>query len=236
VLAGILADIAVSFNRNMWLGLAFGAILMAVLGGAAVRHRLALGVAIATAGVAVLVVFGTSATQEQFVQPIVKRGSTILNPSKTSHESSLEERAKETSHALEVIDEHPLFGVGAGASFNVFKEVPISTGSFIIGTTTEAQLYLHNQYLYLILIAGIPGLIAFVFFLGSALLKALRRVPRDPAITGLGVGIAMIMISSVVAIYFTVDDMTGILGLLAGMIIADSEGRAARGEPSGLTA
>ena len=42
------------------------------------------------------------------------------------------------------------------------------------------------------------------------------------------------MISSVVAIYFTVEDMTAVLGLLAGVLVADAEGRAADGEPSGL--
>jgi O-antigen ligase len=235
VLAGILADIAVSFNRNMWLGLVFGAILMAVLGGAAVRHRLAVGATIAIAGVAVLVIFGTSATQEQLVQPLVKRGATILNPGKTSRESSLEERSEETSLAFEVARRHPLLGVGAGASFDVFKAKPISTGSFIIGTTNEPQLFLHNQYLYLVLISGIPGLIAFVLFLGSSLLDAMKRVPRDPAIVALGVGIAMIMISSVVAIYFTVDDMVGALALLTGVVVADAEGLAAKGESSGLS-
>jgi O-antigen ligase len=113
---------------------------------------------------------------------------------------------------------------------------PVDTGSFIIGSTSVPQLFLHNQYLYLLLISGVPGLAAFLLFLGLPIAQAVRRTPRDPAITSLAVGIAMIMISSVVAIYFTVDDMTAVLGLLAGVIVADAEGRAAAGESSGLVA
>ena len=44
----------------------------------------------------------------------------------------------------------------------------------------------------------------------------------------------MVMISSVVAIYFVVDDMTAMLGLLAGVIVADSEGPARDRRRSGL--
>ena len=38
-------------------------------------------------------------------------------------------------------------------------------------------------------------------------------------------GIALIMVSAVVAIYFTVEDMTAVLGLLTGVLVADAEGR-----------
>ena len=44
----------------------------------------------------------------------------------------------------------------------------------------------------------------------------------------------MIMLSSVVAIYFSVEDMTAVLGLLAGVLVADMEGPYRRREPSGL--
>jgi hypothetical protein len=84
------------------------------------------------------------------------------------------------------------------------------------------------------LISGIPGLIAFVLFLGLSVTTAWRRTPRDPAVAALGIGIALIMVSAVVAIYFTVIDMTAVLGLLTGVIVADSEGRELDSLPSGL--
>ncbi len=219
----------------MWLGLVIGAALMAVFGGTKVRHRLAVGLAVALAGVAILIVFGSSSTNSQVVQPIVKRGATLLNPSKTSKESSLEDRARESSAAWKVAKDNYLVGIGAGTPFGFNDLEPISSGSFIIGTKQTPQLFLHNQYLYLLLIAGLPALLAFVFFLGRPMVLAFQRPVRDPSITAIGVGIAMIMISAVVAIYFTVDDMTAVLGLLAGLLIADAEGPARAGEMSGLT-
>jgi O-antigen ligase len=106
--------------------------------------------------------------------------------------------------------------------------------SSLTGYILVPQLFLHNQYLYLVLIAGVPGLIAFLFFLLTPLVAVVRRVPRDPAITACGVGIAAIMLSAVVAIYFTVENMTAVLGLLTGVIIADRDDRAAAGQSSGL--
>jgi O-antigen ligase len=234
MLAGIGADIAVSFNRNMWLGLVIGAILMAILGGALVRNRMAVGAAVAVGGLAVLMVFGSSATSDRVVQPIIQRGATILNPGKTAKENSLQDRAKETSEAWATAQNHLLLGVGPGVPFGVNLQETVSSGSLFLGYQVVPQLFLHNQYIYLILISGIPGLIAFLLFLGAPVVYSVRRLPSDPAIVSCGVGILLIMISAAVAIYFTVEDMTAVLGLLTGVIVADREGRATAREGSGL--
>jgi O-antigen ligase len=233
-LTGVALDIVVSFNRNMWLGLVIGLLLMAVIGGAVVRSRIVAATTVAIAGLALFVVFGSSSSGDRIVEPVLQRGATIFNPGKTAQENSLRDRTRETGLAWDTAKDHLLLGVGAGVPFGVVANQPISSGSFIIGFKPMPQLFLHNQYLYLLLIAGIPGLIAFLVFLGTPLAYALRRVPRDPSISALGVGIALIMISSVVAIYFTSEDMTAVLGLLTGVLVADAEGRAATGEPSGL--
>lgn len=227
VLAGITLNIAVSLNRNMWLGLVLGGALMAVVGGARIRNRMAVGGAIAIAGVSLLLVFGSQATNNSVVQPIVKRGETIFKPGKTTAESSLQARERETGSALDTARENLLLGVGVGAPFGVDMKIPISSGSFIIGMTTTPQLFLHNQYLYLVLIAGLPGLIAFLVFLGAPVAEALRRRGRDPAVAACGVGILMIMISASVAIYFSVEDMTAVIGLLCGVLVAGGEETAA---------
>ncbi len=232
LLAGIGIDIVVSFNRNMWLGVFIGLLLMATIGGTVVRSRIVAATAVALAGFALLAVFGSSSSSDRIVEPVVQRGATIFNPGKTAKEDSLKDRARESDQAWATARQNPLFGVGAGASFGVIINEPIDTGSFIIGFVPVPQLFLHNQYLYLLLISGLPGLIAFLVFLGSPLIHAMRRIPRDPSIAALGVGIVLIMISSVVAIYFTVENMTVVIGLLTGCIVADLEGRA--GESSGL--
>jgi O-antigen ligase len=234
LLAGMVAAIVLSYNRNMWLGILIGAVLMAVMGGQLVRGRMAIG-AIAIAGLlAMVIAFGGHASNEGIVKPLVKRGSTLFHLGKTEKESSLQDRAHENKQAWATAKDNLVIGVGAGTPFGLYDKESIVSGNFSYGETTFPQLFLHNQYLYLILIAGIPGLIAFLVFALVILVEAARRAPRDPAITACAVGLAGILISSVVAIYLTVPDMTGLIGLLAGVIIADRDSRAAAGEASGL--
>lgn len=232
LLGGIALDIIVSFNRNMWIGVLVGLLLMAAFGGTFLRGRLAAGVGVVIALVAVVVIFGGPTTNSKVVQPVVERGSTLLSPGKTSKESSLTERERETTVALKTAQANPVIGVGAGSPFGMMTRE--TNSSSFTGYVLIPQLFLHNQYLYLVLISGIPGLIAFLLFLLTPIVSALRRVPRDPAIAACGIGIAMIMLSAVVAIYFTVENMTAVLGLLTGVIVADREDRAASELSSGL--
>jgi len=232
LLAGISLDIVVSFNRNMWLGLAIGMVLIAIVGGVRVRRRLLTAIATVMAGIALFVAFGSSTTSSSKIAPVIHRGATIFNPNEVSEEGSFNARAQETEIAWRTARRNLLLGVGVGVPFGVIDTEQIGPHSF----EQIPQLFLHNQYLYLLLIGGVPGLLAFLVFLGAPLAQALRRVPRDPAIAACGVAVAMIMISSVVAIYFTVEDMTAMLGLLTGVLVADAEGRAAANEDSGLVA
>lgn len=234
LLAGITVDIIVSFNRNMWIGLVVGLLLMIVLGGSLVRHRIGLSLGFAVAAIVAVVVFAGGSGSDRVVAPVLKRGSTLLDPSKTAGESSLQDRAKETSAAWKTIRREPLFGVGAGASFGANDRHALYSGSVYLGETTEPQLFLHNQYLYLILISGVLGLLAFLAFLLQPVAMALRRAPRDLGITACAVGILLIMVSAFVALYFSTENMIAMLALLAGVIVADASSRAAAGMPSGL--
>jgi O-antigen ligase len=168
------------------------------------------------------------------VEPVIQRGATLFNLSKTKQEGSVTERERETEVAWSTATKNPIFGVGAGAPFGMLSQQRLGSASLITGYLEVPQLFLHNQYLYLVLVSGIFGLIAFVIFLGSCVAYALRRVPRDTAIAACGVGIAIVMISAIVAIYFSVESMTAVLGLLTGVIVADREGRVADGLSSGL--
>ncbi len=229
-LAGMALAIAISFNRNMWLGLIAGLALTMAVGGPFVRRRLTAAIVVAIAGIALLASFGT-ATDSRVLEPVVKRGSTLFNPRQVQQSSSIADRDKETRVAWPAAQRHLVLGIGAGVDFGVYNFDFVGPHSVKV----EPQLFLHNQYLYLLLICGVPGLAAFLLFLVIPVLRAFRRTPIDPAITACGVGIAMIMISSIVAIYFSVEDMTTVLGLLTGVIVADYEGPAADRLDSGLT-
>jgi O-antigen ligase len=229
--AGMLLAIAISFNRNMWLGLVAGLIMMMVVGGPRVRNRLVAAIVVFLAGIVLLASLG-SATDNHVLEPVVKRGSTLFNPGKVEQSKSLTNRSLETRVAWPKAQRHALTGIGPGVNFGVYNFDFVGPHSVKV----ETQLFLHNQYLYLLLICGVPGLVAFLLFLAIPVGQAFRRTPIDPAITACGVGIAMIMISAIVAIYFSVEDMTTVLGLLTGVIVADREGRAADAADSGLIA
>lgn len=230
-LVGMSLSIAISFNRNMWLGLIAGLVLMMVVGGPFVRNRLTAAIAVSLAGIVLLATLG-SATENRVLEPVVQRGSTLFNPRKVQQSSSLADRGQETRIAWPKAQRNLVTGIGPGVNFGVYNFDFVGPHSVKV----EPQLFLHNQYLYLLLICGIPGLAAFLLFLAIPMARAVRRVPVDPAITACAVGIAMIMISAIVAIYFSVEDMTAILGLLTGVIVADYEGPAADAADSGLIA
>ncbi|MBA3866212.1 MAG: O-antigen ligase family protein [Solirubrobacterales bacterium] len=236
LLIGITVDVIVSFNRNMWLGLFLGLFLMMWFGGVYLRSRLSTAIGILVALVVLVAIVGIPGSNSSTVAPIVKRGSTLFNPEKTTNEGSLQARFKETSEAWPAVQRNLLIGVGAGASYGVTEEEQIVSGTTVYGNRVVPQLFLHNQYLYLILISGLPGLIAFLVFLLVPLTAAFRRPVKDPAIAACGLGIGLVMLSALVAIYFTVEDMTAALGILTGVIMADREGPAADDEPSGLLA
>lgn len=235
-LAGITIDIIISFNRNMWVGLIIGFVMVLVLGGVKARGRLGTAAVLLVSAAILFVIFGSSGSSNSVVEPIIKRGETIVTPEKTAKENSLQLRFEETEKAWGFAQHHLLFGAGPGASFGVEDKEVVTSGSVFLGERLVPQLFLHNQYLFLVLLCGVPGLVAFLVFLIAPIRDAFQRRPRDPAITACGIGLVLIMISALIAIYFTVEDMTAILGLLTGVIVADREGPAADGEASGLLA
>lgn len=232
VFAGIALNIAVSFNRNMWTGLVLGLVLMLIVAGPAVRARLGGALGLAVAAALAIALLGLSTQESQVLGPVIERGSSLLDPGEVSQEGSFRDRAYETEVALDTIGDNLVLGIGPGAEFGLYVDQRVGPGSF----QRLPQVFLHNQYLYLLLVGGLPALIAFLVFLGSALRLAFMRRAHDPAIAACGVGIALLMISSIVAIYFTTSDTTTMLGLLVGVIVADAEGPAREGLDSGLGA
>jgi len=228
LLGGAVIGITLSFNRNMWVGLLIGAVLMLVFAKAGFRRRLMAGLAVVLAGLAMVFYVPGGLDDESALAPLAERSSTLLDPASLQGEDSLRDRDEETRQALSVAASNPLLGVGPGVNFGVFFNEAV--GSTYVRTP---QLFLHNQYLYLVLAAGIPGLLCFVAFLASVLRTALRRASSDPPVVALGVGLATVALSALVAIYFNVPDMAAAIGLVSGAIVAmaSDQSQASSDEP-----
>ena len=223
VLAGQAVNIAISFNRNMWVGLLIGLGLLLVLARGQVRYTLARGVAVGAAGIALMVFLAPSAPTGSPITPLVDRAATLGNLQVVGESDSANDRRYETEKGWATALQHPVLGVGVGAPY----------GAHIADFTVEDRYvrlprrFLHNQYLYLVLVAGVPGLIAFLVFLAKTLRLAWRRNERDPNMAACGVGLATIMLSAVVMLYFSVPDMTAAIGVISGAIVASTARSAA---------
>ena len=212
--AGMALNIVVSQNRNMLIGLLLGLMLMLVFGDARLRHRVLLGAGVMAAGATLMLFSGFEVEQESRVASIVERGTTLFDPSAVGQEQSLTHRADETQVAWQTARENLLFGIGPGTDFGVTFGERRADGT----TRSTTQNFVHNQYLYLLMIGGVPLIVTFLSFLGGVLWQASRQL--DATVLPLAVGLVMIMSSAVVMIYFSSFEMVATIALLTGVLVA----------------
>jgi hypothetical protein len=213
-LIGIVCNIALSFNRNMWLGLVVGFILMLLVAGSAVRDRLLAVLAVAATAVVLVVLIGGGVGPRSELTPLVARGETLFAPRALAAESSLQNRARENRLAWSAAKSNLAIGIGTGTSFGAFVNQTVPGTRF----GRARQRFLHNQYLYLVLVGGLPALTCFLVFVGATLQRAWFGATRTAAVAACGVGLAMIMLSAFVAIYFSAYDSVIPIAVLAGAI------------------
>jgi O-antigen ligase len=212
-------DILLSFNRNMWLGLVFGIALMLVLSGVHLRRRIVAGVVLGVAAaVLTFAVVGNGGDSAQ-LDPIVARAGTVLSPQELSSESSLRDRTLETAQAWRTIQAHPLTGVGVGADFGVRFNHDEGNGIWV----NTVQHFLHDQWLWLLLIGGIPALLAFATFIAAVLARAWSRRARTLSQTALGTGLAMVAVSAFVQPYLGVQEYCLGIGVVAAVLVRAHE-------------
>ena len=207
-------NIAVSQNRNMWVGLVIGFALLTVFGGARLRYRVVVATGVLAAGAVLLLSAGLQVDDRSRFAPIVERGTTLFDPTAVGQEKSLTHRGEETELAWRAASENLLFGIGPGTNFGVTFGERRPDGT----TRTTTQNFVHNQYLYLLMIGGIPLIATFLCFLGSVLRRAAAGL--DDTVLPLTVGLVMIMVSAVVMIYYSSFDMVATIAVLAGVLVA----------------
>ena len=164
-----LAGIALSFNRNMLVGLVIGvsvAFLFARRKGRAVALVLVMGV---------LLIGGLlTISAGSLNQPVVARFASLLDSGERG--SALSDRAMESAAAWQAVSRKPLTGVGWGPGYGALA-TRLSRGT----VTTFERPWIHNQYLSFWVRAGILGAVALVLIYGIAIVTAGRNSRKAPA-------------------------------------------------------
>lgn len=208
-LAGLSLGIALSFNRNMWIGLVVGLLLMLALGQSVSRRHLIAALAVLAAGSIAIALAGPTVSSDSPLHPLVERGNTLLHPEEEARDPSLNDRRLENRFAVATIERYPVTGVGPGAPYGA------------------DWLWVHNQYLHLLLLGGPAALIAFLAFIGAPLAAVFSRRPEDDDLRALAIGVVITMISAIVMISFVNATWTAVLALVAGVLTV----RTASGAP-----
>jgi O-antigen ligase len=212
-----LTGVILSFNRNMLLGLALGLSVAALI--ARQKHRFVVMLAVlamVVSGVAVLAQ-GSSVGSN----PIVARIGSITNYPKLKTQT-LDYRYDENGIALQRIREHPITGLGWGRPWGVMDST--SDDGFVLGTSPRG--FMHEQYLWIWMRAGIIGLLALVAALALGISNGARwfraRDGKEDAWLGAAIVTSVVAIaaSSNVAIYLTPpDSIVPLVGVLALAVV-----------------
>jgi O-Antigen ligase len=217
MVAVTLTGVILSLNRNMLLGLAVGLCAAALI--APQRHRFV--VLAATFGMVltgfVLLAQGSAVESNA----IVSRVASITNYSQLQTQT-LDDRYYENDIALQRIRAHPLGGLGWGPDYGAM--LLSSDDGFLV---SQPRPFMHEQYLWIWMRAGLIGLLALIGMLAVGIWNGARwcrqRHGEDDAWLGAGVVVALVAMaaSSNVAIYLTPPDSTvplvGVLALAAIM-------------------
>ena len=213
-----MAGVILSLNRNMLIGLVLG-ISVATLAARPAAPFVSDG-----GGLAMLLCAAVLATEGTAVgsNAIVSRIASITNYSELRTQT-LDDRYYENRMAIGQLHAHPIGGLGWGPAYGALLES--SDDGFLV---TQPRSFMHEQYLWIWMRAGIVGLLALLAMLAFGVwtraFAGRRREPREgDAWLGAGVVVSLVALaaSSNVAIYLTPPDSTvplvGVLALAAMM-------------------
>ena len=215
VMSGVtLTGVMLSLNRNMLIGLALGLSVAALA--APQRRRFVVMVATLVLIFTSLVTVGNSAVGSNAVASRIE-SITKYSELKTQ---TLDDRYYENRIATARIHAHPILGLGWGPPYGAV--LATSDDGVVV---SQERSYMHEQYLWIWMRAGIAGLLALLIALAFGLLNGLRwfraRWAADDGWLGAGVIVALVALaaSSNVAIYLTSPDsvvpLAGVLALAA---------------------
>jgi O-Antigen ligase len=212
-----LTGVVLSLNRNMLLGLALGLCVAALIA----RHRHRFVVLVATVGLVLSGVGLLAQSSTVGSNPVVSRLASITDYPRLKQQT-LADRYYENGIALQRIRDNPIGGLGWGPDYGAV----LLSSDYGVRVTTPRS-FLHQQYLWIWMRAGIIGLLSLMAALAFGVWNGARwcraRRGRDDAWLGAGVVVSLVAVaaSSNVGIYLTPPDSTvplvGVLALAAVM-------------------
>jgi putative inorganic carbon (HCO3(-)) transporter len=163
-----IAALVLTFTRGAWSGFALGMIVVAIMG---VRSRAIPGKTVLL-GTAAAVIGGL-----MLLPVMLARVAGDYSGEGGSTTSGLDERLGLIQIALNIVAEHPVTGIGPGSYGYLFK-------SHLPGGMDQWLFVVHNEFLLRAAEIGIPGALAFVFFLIVGFKVALRLARTGQTLIG----------------------------------------------------
>jgi O-antigen ligase len=215
--------ILLTYNRNYWVAAILClSILMVLLSMKGKKKLIAmLVVVVMMSGMVVLLFAETSGKFNQTLLSISDRFTSLFAGEDLIKSRSLEIRRLENKYAIGEIAEHPVLGVGLG---NTYRPT--------FWRNDELTYYMENGYLWILTDMGIPGLLFFMLFYISFLVRAFKNWKSisdnyfRSAITGFmlsGIGILpMVIVNPIFMQWFSIVVISIIAGLTENIIRLDN--------------
>lgn len=178
------AMVALSFNRSTWGPLLVVVILAAAFRGG-LRSMVRRAALMLVVGGIVLAVALTGALGSQVDQLGIRAMSAVTG--EATHSNSLNDRLIEDAAAVSTLEGNPIFGTGIGRPYGAYS---LSYDPTQGTTVVSDQFFIHNQYLRVWLILGLPGL-AVLMWLVVRLVGAVVELLRGMGTTSTAVPLAV---------------------------------------------
>lgn len=213
------AAIVASFNRAMWAGFLFGALIVLSM---LVRARIGFLWSLAVAVLTLALAFGAvEIGNPRITDAVLARVNSLEYEG--SRGTSLGFRYQENQMALKTLAESPILGVGLGGRYKRLSRLNDEGGG---GKFVDEEFFIHNGYLSLWLRLGVLGLL-FCLFFSAAIWTCVRRSfnrsgdssRRYEEILGVVGVMVMLSISMITSPDLTYQRGIGVIATLVGILL-----------------
>jgi O-antigen ligase len=177
-----------TFERGSWLAALVAAALLPLLLPGQARGRLIVRCLPLLAAAVVLVFTMNALSVRGTGSPLAAGLERLRSAGALEDDVSSFHRIQEWRHALDVIKEHPVTGIGLGSSITF--QSPLYSPEFQTTGANITTYYIHNSYIWFALKLGIFGLVLFLALMATTLRTALQGYKRadDPLTRSLLLG------------------------------------------------